>query len=259
MQNTILDIGKLLAQYYSTNQLSFDLIWSIDHYIIPYDIIDEGNYRKIVLKNNITNQYIAYTTDMLNKYDYTHLQEANFKYNYLTDEYYAIYLHEISNNQKLKYSIVDIYSLQSKNLIANFVVNIYSYQKSIISSKKGNSVDVIFESANKYVYTLCAEKLIRWKIKNLNIYSYAKLTQMLLKTIPLFIRYTKDDSSTIVYNYTANEKIKIPFELIDIVENMFYIKLNSYVYALINPFTYNMYLQLKTNYIARKILTKVLV
>ncbi|MGC8789878.1 MAG: hypothetical protein ACP5QM_08240, partial [Caldisericum sp.] len=85
MHNNVLDIGKLLAQYYNTNQLNFDLIWSIDHYIIPYDIIDEGNYKRIVLKNNITNQFIAYTTDMLNKYDYTHLQEANFKYNYILD------------------------------------------------------------------------------------------------------------------------------------------------------------------------------
>jgi hypothetical protein len=80
-----------------------------------------------------------------------------------------------------------------------------------------------------------------------------------LHKIPLLIKYDKENNSTIIYNYTANEKSIIPSELINVRENMYYVKLKSSVYALIDPFKYNMYMQFRNLNREKKIIARILI
>jgi hypothetical protein len=256
MPNNILDVSKLIAKYYNTNQLKFDLNFMVDYRLIFCDKINNGEIKKYVIKNKITNEYITYIVNTKKNYKYAELINVAFQYNYLTGEYYVINTYETKSNLQLQYFIFDIQSLQNKKIIAKFLVKPYvSKEKQIVIRLE----HIPFTRSNKYAYDLCANKLIRWNIKDLNIYSHTTLTHKLLHKIPLFVKYDKDNNSTIIYNYTANEKSVIPSELIDVRENMYYVKLKSSVYALIDPFKYKLFTQFRKFDKEKKIMTKILI
>ncbi|MGC8729739.1 MAG: hypothetical protein ACP5SD_10810, partial [Elusimicrobiales bacterium] len=184
------------------------------------------------------------------------LIDVAFQYNYLTSEYYAINTYEVKSNLQIPYFIFDMYSLQNKKIIAKFLVKPkIDKEKQIVI----HYVYIPFTRSNKYAYELCANKLIRLDIKDLNIYSRTTLTHKLLHKIPLLIKYDKENNSTVIYNYTANEKSIIPSELINVRENMYYVKLKSSIYALIDPFKYNMYMQFRNLNKEKKIIARILI
>jgi hypothetical protein len=249
-------VGKLIIDYYNINELNFDLSLTIENYIKPINTINKNNTTII---NTITKEPIIYNQNNFKQYKHTFLNYVQYKHNFLTNEYYAVRVYDIKTDVYLKYKIIDIYSLQNNQLIANFIFDDdYNKQNYLQNHEKQNissiRINVNNNTKENYMCMLCNNKLIRVKL-NINNYRVGSF-----KTIPiLFKPHINVDKKSIVYNFITKKKKTIPFYLRETINDLYCVYVIYNIFALIDPFNYKMYMQLISDELNYKLLTKVII
>ncbi len=176
----------------------------------------------------------------------------------MTDEYYVVCIHDIKTDVYLKYKIIDIYSLQDNQLIANFIFDDDYSKRNYLQSYKKQNISTIHINVNnntkeRYMCMLCNNNLIRIKL-GINNYRVGSL-----KTVPiLFKPHISDDKKSIVYNFITKKRKTIPFYLRETINDLYCVYVIYNIFALIDPFNHKMYMQLISDELNYKLLTKVL-
>ncbi|MGC8735055.1 MAG: hypothetical protein ACP5RD_08555, partial [bacterium] len=128
-----------------------------------------------------------------------------------------------------------IYSLQSKKLIADFLVNDYKYYNYVSTNPTGyknNKFDMILIHNNQitenrklfkeYIYNICNDKLVRIKIKNIYRYGFSEYTLALLKTTPLLVEADiGNKNNSVVFNFNVNKEYIVPFNIVSTINDMY--------------------------------------